>query len=77
MLQRMSSLVVVALLASCVAATSSEDTVGAPARARLLASKKVHNLYLVENSDIVVQYSLYNIGTAPALSVQLTDASFK
>jgi translocon-associated protein subunit beta len=36
----------------------------------------VHNLYLVEGSDIVVQYSLYNIGTAPALNVQLTDPSF-
>jgi len=45
-------------------------------RARLLASKKVHNTYLVENQDMVIEYSLFNIGTAPALNVQLTDGTF-
>jgi len=49
---------------------------GASDRAHLLASKKVQNSYLVEGQDILVEYSLYNVGTAPALNVQLTDASF-
>merc|ERR1712212_281162 len=54
------------VLASC---TSTD-------RARLLASKKLHNTYLVENADMVIEYSLFNIGTAPALNVQLTDGTF-
>merc|ERR1712212_28247 len=54
------------VLASC---TSTD-------RARLLASKKLHNTYLVENADMVIEYSLFNIGTAPALNVQLADGTF-
>ena len=46
-------------------------------RARLLAAKRVHNLYLVEGRDIVVQYSVYNVGQAAAINVQLTDAGFR
>ena len=69
------------LLALLVVASVTGDDSGAPAagsdRARLLASKRVHNLYLVEGADIVVQYSVFNIGTAPALNVQLTDSSFR
>ncbi|CAL4140793.1 unnamed protein product [Meganyctiphanes norvegica] len=45
-------------------------------RARLLAAKRVHNLYLVEGRDIVVQYSIHNVGQAAAINVQLTDAGF-
>jgi len=45
-------------------------------RARLLAAKRVHNLYLVEGRDIVVQYSIHNVGLAAAINVQLTDAGF-
>ena len=63
--------------AASVSSATDSAAASAPDRARLLASKRVHNLYLVEGADIVVQYSLYNIGTAPALNVQLTDASFK
>jgi len=62
------SVLAVCLLVVCCA-TSTD-------RARLLASKKVHNTYLVENQDMVIEYSLYNIGTAPALNVQLTDGTF-
>lgn len=46
-------------------------------RARLLAAKRVHNLYLVENRDIVVQYSVHNVGQAAAINVQLTDSGFR
>lgn len=44
--------------------------------ARLIATKKVQNTYLVEGQDILVEYNLYNVGNLPALNVQLTDASF-
>lgn len=56
-------------LAGCVVSEGEE-------RARLLAAKRVHNLYLVEGRDIVVQYSVHNVGQAAAINVQLTDAGF-
>ena len=46
-------------------------------RARLLAAKRVHNVYLVEGQDIVVQYSLHNVGQAAAINVHLTDSGFR
>lgn len=64
----MKSLLLVCVLALCGAATSD--------RARLLASKRVHNTYLVEDQDMVIEYALHNIGSAPALNVQLTDSTF-
>ncbi|KAL7646544.1 UNVERIFIED_CONTAM: hypothetical protein RMT77_001795 [Armadillidium vulgare] len=45
-------------------------------KAHLLAAKRVHNLYLVEGRDILITYSLHNIGSSAAINVQLIDSSF-
>jgi translocon-associated protein subunit beta len=44
--------------------------------ARLLASKNLLNLYLVEDKDLTVQYDIFNIGGSSALDTELSDKSF-
>merc|ERR1712212_362805 len=63
--------IVALALAGCVLSEGEGEE-----RARLLAAKRAHNLYLGEGRDIVVQYSVHNVGQAAAINVQLTDAGF-
>lgn len=57
-------LVVLALIAGCRA--EEEETA-----ARLLVSKQILNKYLVEKNDVVIKYTLYNVGNGAAIDVNL------
>eukprot|EP00053_Salpingoeca_punica_P027865 m.26126 g.26126 ORF g.26126 m.26126 type:complete len:180 (+) comp9873_c0_seq1:68-607(+) len=60
------------VLLLCVAAVMAADE----ERARLLVAKDISNVALVEGRDVVVKYSVHNIGTGSAFDVKITDDSF-
>nr|CAG4642084.1 EOG090X0EPM [Eurycercus lamellatus] len=57
-----------------IAAVTMGNEEAAPAR--LLFSKQILNKYLVEGMDIVIKYSLFNVGGTAALDIQLADNTF-
>lgn len=50
-----------------------DDEVRPSTPARLLVEKRILNTYLVENQDINIRYSIYNVGGNVAQNVQLND----
>jgi hypothetical protein len=42
-----------------------------------LLNRQIHNKYLVEGMDLVVKYSLYNVGDSAATNVKVTDKGFR
>jgi len=63
---------IVALI--CALSVSSQNADNQ--RARLLVSKQVLNKLLVQDSDILVKYTIYNVGSVPATNVVLQDSGF-
>ena len=61
------------ILAVCglaVIGTQAQD------EARLLVSKNVLNKFIVEEKDLTIEYTIFNVGTSTAFNVILSDGSF-
>ncbi|XP_065166353.1 translocon-associated protein subunit beta [Atheta coriaria] len=64
------------ILATLVVAAAGGSEGGEESGARLLVSKQIMNRYLVEQMDVVVRYTLFNVGNSAAINVKLTEQGF-
>jgi len=62
------------LIVSMALATTTDS--GEETRARLLVSKQILNKYLVEQRDVMVKYTFFNVGNGPATHVTFEDQGF-
>jgi hypothetical protein len=66
---------VLALLSLLLPSTLSAATAELENEARLLVQKQLLNKYVVESLDVVIKYSIFNIGGVTASNVILKDLS--
>jgi len=68
--------IVVFLLAGFLSLTNAAGTADDSEDAKLLVQKNVLNNFVVEGFDTTVKYTIFNVGSIPAVNVQLKDTNF-